>query len=258
LGGAYGYGTLYELMPSGSVWTEKVLYSFQNRQDGGQPYVGLIFDSSGLYGATTSGGSGIGGTVFELTPSGTGWSFQTLYAFTGSIGELAGGPTASLVFDNGGNLYGAIAGDGASNFGAVFKLTLSSNGTWAYTSLHDFTSGEDGRLPRSNLVFDQYGNLYSTAVGGTTGYGVAFEITFPMHYVPVTPCRVVDTRNPDGQFGGPPIQGRTQRSFAIPSGGCNIPATAASYALNITAVPNGPLGYMTVWPTGQPKPLVPR
>jgi uncharacterized repeat protein (TIGR03803 family) len=256
-GGAYGFGTVYELMPSASGWTEKVLYSFQNQQDGGQPYAGLIFDASGnLYGATTTGGIGNGGTVFELTPSGAGWSFQTLYAFAGGHGELAGGPTASLVFDNGGNLYGATAGDGAYNFGAVFKLTLSSNGSWTYTSLYDFTGGNDGRLPRSNLVFDQYGNLYGTASGGATGYGVVFEITFPMQYVPVTPCRVVDTRNPNGQFGGPPIQGGTYRSFPIPSSACNIPANAASYALNVTVVPNGPLGYLTVWPTGQPQPLV--
>ena len=256
-GGAYGYGTVYELTPSGSGWTEKVLYSFQNQQDGGQPYAGLIFDSSGnLYGATTSGGAGGGGTVFELTPSGAGWGFQTLYGFASKPGHLAQGPTASLVFDNGGNLYGATAGDGAYSFGSVFKLALSFNGTWTYTSLYDFQGLDDGRTPRSNLVFDKYGNLYGTATGGQNGYGLVFEITFPMQYVPVTPCRVVDTRNPNGQFGGPPIQGGTQRSFPIPSGNCKIPANAASYSLNVTVVPDGPLGYLTVWPTGQPKPLV--
>ena len=259
-GGAYGYGTVYELTPSGSGWTENVLYSFQNTkqsQDGGQPFGGLVFDPLGnLYGATTIGGVGGGGTVFELTPSGAGWSFRTLYGFASAPGHLAGGPTASLVFDNGGNLYGATAGDGAYGKGAVFKLALSSNGTWTYTSLHDFTSGDDGRTPRSNLVFDKYGNLYGTAFGGMTGFGVVFEITFPMRYVPVTPCRVVDTRNPDGPFGGPPIQGGTQRSFAIPSGNCNIPASAAAYALNVTLVPEGPLGYLTIWPTGQPLPVV--
>jgi len=252
-----GCGVVYELLPSNGGWTEKVLYTFQNQQDGAQPYAGLIFDSSGnLYGATTSGGTGGGGTVFELTPSGTGWNFQTLYAFTGGSGQHAGGPTASLVFDNGGNLYGATAGDGAYSYGAVFKLTLSSNGTWTYTSLYDFTSGDDGRLPRSNLVFDQYGNLYGTAGGGATGYGVVFEITFPTQYRAVAPCRVVDTRNPNGQFGGPPIQGGTSRSFPILSGGCKIPANAASYSLNVTAVPTGRLRYLTVWPTGQPQPVV--
>ena len=127
-----------------------------------------------------------------------------------------------------------------NGFGAVFKLT-PNNGGWTYTSLHDFTSGDDGRLPRSNLVFDKYGNLYGTASGGTSptcpGCGVVFEITFPMQYVAVTPCRVVDTRNPDGEFGGPPIQGGTHRDFPIQSGGCNIPSYASAYSLNVTVVP---------------------
>lgn len=261
LGGAYGYGTVFELTPSGSGWTEKVLYNFQNQADGGRPYAGLIFDPSGnLIGATTTGGVGSGGTAFELTPSGSGWTFQTLYPFTGSPGQLTGGPTASLVMDNGGNLYGATAGDGTYSKGAVFKLT-QSGGSWTYTSLYDFTGGNDGRTPRSNLVFDKYGNLYGTATGGPdlpacNACGLVFEITFPMQYVAaVTPCRVVDTRNADGPFGGPPIQGGTHRDFPIASGNCHIPATAAAYSLNVTVVPDGPLAYLTVWPTGQPQPL---
>jgi uncharacterized repeat protein (TIGR03803 family) len=261
LGGLYGYGTVFELTPSSSGWMEKVLYNFQNQQDGGMPYAGLIFDPSGnLIGATTAGGAGNGGTVFELTPSGSDWTFQTLYAFTGQPGQFAHGPTASLVFDNGGNLYGATAGDGAYGFGSVFKLT-QSGGNWTYTSLYDFTGGNDGRTPRGNLVFDKYGNLYGTSSGGPppdcdgSPCGLVFEITFPMQYVAVTPCRVVDTRNANGPFGGPPIGGGTQRDFPVASGNCDIPATAAAYSLNVTAVPKGRLGYLTVWPTGQPQPL---
>ena len=62
LGGAFGYGTIYKLSPSGSGWTETVLYNFQRPQDGGWPYAGLLFDTAGnLYGATTIGGAGDGG-----------------------------------------------------------------------------------------------------------------------------------------------------------------------------------------------------
>ncbi len=256
-GGAYGYGTVFELIPSGSGWTEKVLYSFQNNaQDGGLPYAGLIFDGAGnLYGATTNGGAGGGGTVFELTPSGSGWTYQTLYAFNGRPGQFAHGPTASLVMDGSGNLYGATAGDGAYGVGAVFKLT-PSGGVWTYTSLYDFTGGSDGQTPRSNLVFDQYGNLYGTATGGQEsqcpGCGVVFEISFPMQYVTVPGCRVVDTRNSDSEFGGPPIQGGTYRDFVIPDNpDCGIPASATAYSLNVTVVPHGFLGYLTVWPAGR-------
>ena len=77
-----------------------------------------------------------------------------------------------------------------------------------------------------------------------------------LQFTAVPPCRIVDTRNPDGTFGGPPIQGGTFRSFPIPEGNCKIPLGASAYSLNVTVVPMGPLGYLTVWPTGQQQPLV--
>ncbi len=77
-----------------------------------------------------------------------------------------------------------------------------------------------------------------------------------LSFYPITPCRVVDTRNPDGPFTGPILEAGTTRSFAIPAGGCNIPATAAAYAMNVTVVPDGPLWYLTAWPTGAQQPVV--
>ena len=175
-GGSSSNGTVYELSPSGGGWTEKTLHSFQRLPDGGSPYAGLIFDRSGnLYGATQYGGSGGGGTVYELSPSGGSWTYTVLYDLVGSGGGHAKGPVANLVMDGAGNLYGAAAGDGAYRYGVVFKLT-HSGGSWTYTSLHDFTGGSDGDLPRSNLVFDASGNLYGTAYGGTLGNGVVFQI----------------------------------------------------------------------------------
>ena len=176
-GGAFGGGTVYELSPSGSGWTKRTLHSFQQQQDGGNPYAGVILDPAGnLYGATQYGGSGGGGTVFEMSPSGDSWIFTTLYSFIGSGGGHAKGPVADLVMDAGGNLYGTTGGDGTYRFGSVFKLTPEGGG-WTYTSLHDFTGGSDGNLPRSNLVFDSSGNLYGTAYGGVDGKGVVFQIT---------------------------------------------------------------------------------
>ena len=78
----------------------------------------------------------------------------------------------------------------------------------------------------------------------------------PLQFVPVTPCRVADTRLADGPFGGPALQGGEARSFAIPQSACNIPATAAAYSLNVTVIPHGSLGYLTIWPTGQTQPLI--
>ncbi|HEY2232835.1 MAG TPA: IPT/TIG domain-containing protein, partial [Candidatus Angelobacter sp.] len=74
--------------------------------------------------------------------------------------------------------------------------------------------------------------------------------------MPVTPCRIADTRNPAGPFGGPFLHGQAAgRAFAIPSSACGIPNTAQAYALNMTVVPHGPLGFLTAFPCGQPQPL---
>ncbi len=89
------------------------------------------------------------------------------------------------------------------------------------------------------------------------GIPLAVRAQTVLQFVPVTPCRLVDTRNPNGEFGGPPLQGQTERSFIIPDNKeCNIPSAAAAYSLNVTVVPHGFLGYLTVWPMGESRPLV--
>jgi hypothetical protein len=90
----------------------------------------------------------------------------------------------------------------------------------------------------------------------TNGYFAPSGNSRALTFYPVTPCRVADTREADGPFGGPVLKGGTLRSFAIPDSDCSIPATAAAYSLNVTAVPDGPLGFLTAWPTGLPLPFV--
>jgi len=77
-----------------------------------------------------------------------------------------------------------------------------------------------------------------------------------LQYFPVTPCRVVDTRWTAAPFGGPSMAANSTRVFSIPTSACNIPSTAAAYALNVTVVPHGPLSYLSIWPAGQPQPTV--
>jgi hypothetical protein len=77
----------------------------------------------------------------------------------------------------------------------------------------------------------------------------------------VTPCRIADTRNANGPFGGPAIAGvqdffNTIRDFVIPNSACGIPSTALAYSLNVAVVPRGTLGFLTLWPSGQSQPLV--
>ena len=133
---------------------------------------------------------------------------------------------------------------------AFYSFCLASNCT-------------DGANPVGGLVSDPAGNIYGTATsGGTNNGGVVFSIedataTPPaFQFIPVKPCRVVDTSNPAGPFGGPNLSAGQTRSFDIPDGACDIPSAAAAYSLNVTVVPNGPLAYLTIWPTGQTQPYV--
>jgi hypothetical protein len=77
VGGQYGYGTAYQLIPPqvpGGAWTESILYSFAGPPSDGFGPAALAAGSGGLlYGPTTAGGSGSCapqgcGTIFQLTP----------------------------------------------------------------------------------------------------------------------------------------------------------------------------------------------
>jgi len=83
------------------------------------------------------------------------------------------------------------------------------------------------------------------------GGAVSVYAQTALQFVPVAPCRLVDTRS------GQPLQGGVPRSFQV-TGACNntIPANAAAFAFNVTVVPHGALGYLTIWPTGQMQPVV--
>jgi uncharacterized repeat protein (TIGR03803 family) len=186
-GGVYNQGTVYELSPSGSGWTETILHSFNaNGIDGYKPVGGLTIDASGnLYGTTPSGGSNGQGTAFELSSVQGSWLYSVLYSFVAAPGSDGPywGPEDKLALDSGGNLYGTTFTDGAYDCGSVFELSPSEDGIWNYTSLHDFTCGSDGAAPVSTVTFDTEGNMYGTAAGGGNysdcdgGCGVIWEIT---------------------------------------------------------------------------------
>jgi YVTN family beta-propeller protein len=113
-----------------------------------------------------------------------------------------------------------------------------------------------GTSPFGLTVNSVTNRTYVANSGDDTVSVIAGSNASPLQLVTVTPCRVVDTRNANGTFGGPPIQGRSSRSFPIPQGSCGIPPSAASYSLNVTVVPHGDLGYLTIWPTGEDQPVV--
>lgn len=188
-----GCGVVFELSPSaGGSWTESILHSFNNDgTDGFAPDGGLVFDTSGnLYGTTNQGGAYNYGTVFELTPTGSGsWTETVLHNF-GASGDGTYPGEGSLLLDTSGNLYGTTfeGGTGACidynegpviGCGTVFELTPTGGGVWTETVLTNFEdSATDGYWPFSGLIFDALGNLYGTASqGGVNREGTLFEIT---------------------------------------------------------------------------------
>jgi hypothetical protein len=89
----------------------------------------------------------------------------------------------------------------------------------------------------TDLVIDVNGYFAPPGPGGLSLYTV-------------TPCRVVDTRLPEGT---PPFIATL--TVNVPASPCGPPATARAFVFNATVIPAGPLGYITMWPQGQPQPL---
>jgi uncharacterized repeat protein (TIGR03803 family) len=431
-GGTGSFGTIFELLPStGGTWTEKVLRSFSitGTPDGQHPVGTMVLDAAGnLYGVTASGGSGGGGTFFELSPSTGGtWTTTVLHNFTNN-GTDGAAPDAGLTIDSKGNIYGTTASGGVNRFaGTIYKM-IPSTGTWTENVLYSFSQTDDiGYTPATTLTLDASDNLYGiTTQGGLASGGTLFEfnatplaatptfspaagtyfsaqavtitdttpgasiyyttngttpttastkytgaitvsatetieaiavvagytnsavalanfaILLPaakpvfspvagtyasaqsvtitdstsgasifyttngstpttasakytgaitvsatetieaiavasgyansavasatytiqtltagaLQFIPVTPCRIADTRNATGAFGGPELAAAAERTFNVPESGCGIPSSAVAYSLNATVVPIQSLGYLTIWPAGQAQPIV--
>jgi uncharacterized repeat protein (TIGR03803 family) len=178
--GLIGCGTVYELTPSGSGWGETVLYAPQDGSDGTEPIDGVVFDASGnLYGEFQSGGPFNWGLIYKLSPSGSGWTEQTAFDFSG--GNNGGVPHAGMIFDpSSGNLYGTTFFGGSGGCGTVFQLT-PANGGWTLNTIYGFTGAPGGCNPQGKLVMDADGNLYGTTfyggAGGGGGNGTVFKLT---------------------------------------------------------------------------------
>ena len=151
-------------------WNENVPYRFSSESDGsGVINVSASDQEGNLYGTTTYWRDLCAGTVFELTPSGGGWTKTTLYSFTG--GNDGGNPTQVLV-GNDGNLYGVAGGIYAN--GVVFQLDAFG-----------WPMDRERRPLRSTntnpryLVQDSAGNLYGIAIPPmfTTGEIFALQKT---------------------------------------------------------------------------------
>lgn len=155
---------------------------------------------------------------------------------------------------------------------AAYSLNAAVVPTGKLNQLSLYPSG----IPRPEIytLLSPDGRIKSTAAVVAAGVNANIEVyasdatdvvldingyftddTTALQFYPLTPCRLVDTRNADGALGGPVIGAAGTRTFPV-RGVCGLPEAAQAYSVNIAAVPDGPLGYLTVWPTGKDKPLV--
>jgi len=160
-------------------------------------------------------------------------SFKTQYQLTAS----AVPPNGGAVVTPGGNFYDA---------GANAAIIATANSGYRFAFWIGHVAEPD--TPATTVTMDGPQTVTAVFTVSTVPTGAGF--------VPVTPCRVLDTRGPDGPFGGPAIPFDSVRLVAVPQSACGVPPNAVAYALNITVAPRGPLIYLTLWPTGQPQPLV--
>ena len=276
-----GNGTIFRINPAGVLAS---LHSFAGYPtDGAYPIGGVMQATDGnFYGTTSAAGAHFtGGTVYKMTPNGT---VTTVYSFCALTSCNDGSsPYDSLLQSTDGNLYGttSMGGNGCNGgfCGTVFKLALGlpsfvrtqpSSGTFGtpvsilgnnFTGTTSVTFNgtpaafnvvAPGEITTTVPAGATTGTVQVVTPSGTLNSNAVFQVTGPLQLVPVTLCRLIDTR----QSGGA-IQGGTARNFTVPQlGACGIPTSAAAYSLNVTAVPHGSLGYLTIWPTGEPQPQV--
>ena len=189
-GNLYGttVDTVFKMSQSDSGWDLLTLYKFME----GPSFPGeILIGRDGTLFSTTYNGGDKGcdqfgcGTVFELKPQATAgrtplrpWLETVLHPFSGD-GE-GSYPTGGLISDPDGNLYGTTIGGGVDTCnrgcGTVYRLTPSGNG-WTITTLYAFKGGSDGSVPESAVVANA-GKLYgTTALGGSFGWGIVYELT---------------------------------------------------------------------------------
>ena len=169
-GGASFVGTVFEIAKGSTTVTTLASFSYTN---GATPMGGVTLDADGnLYGTTSVGGPGSGGTVFEIANGST--AVTMLGFFNGTNG---GSPAAGVTMDAAGNLYGTTQTGGANEQGTVFEI---AKGSTTITTLASFNSA-NGLYPDADVTLDSAGDLYGTTYGttstvGTNGLGTVFEI----------------------------------------------------------------------------------
>ncbi len=273
-----------------------ILYSTFLGGDGFDEANAIAVDSSGsayIAGATaslnfpvtygvaqSSFAGGYDAFIVKMTPAGDALVYSTLVGGSGADTALGiavdsagramiGGFTNSADFPVRQVIQSSLGGQ----FDA-FAAGLDSGGYTLLFSTYVGGSGDDRAfamaLAAGNRVYlagvTQSPTLTNTSTGSSSaGNSDAFVVqmtydnpaTSGLNFVPLTPCRIMDTRSSayGSTFGPPSLKGGSIRVVPVTQSNCRVPALAQAYSVNVTAIPKGPvLQYMTIWPAGQSYP----
>ncbi len=291
-GGTHNLGTVFqltlELVPTTTVLTTSPNPSYQGEnvamtatvtaQNGSTPAGTVIFKSNGTQiGSASLNSSGV--AVLNFTGLAVGSdSLTAVYQGLPPLESSTSNPVTQVVHP--GSTTTVTSTPNPSTFGQAVTITATvgpagppqPTGDVSFTSNGTAISGctnvtlTSGTAQCVDSSPPTGTDIIVATYSGDSNYGPsqgsAVQIVNPVptavKFVTLPPCRVVDTRSPNGNFGGPPIQGGSARSFPLSESDnpCGIPANAVAYSLNVTVVTGGRLGYLTIWPTGEGQPTV--
>ncbi len=282
-GGTGGTSTIYEITSTGTFTTIYSFCSLPGCADGNQPMAGLTEGTDGnLYGTTYAGGANNLGTVFRLTgPAAAPQRFVPAtpcrLVDTRSGSPIRGGTWQTFILPQ---LNNCGIPTTATSFSLNVTVVPPSGAHLGYLTIWpagraqpnvSTMNSPDGRTKANAAIVPAgAGAAVSVYVTDTTnvildinGY---FEpaISQTLNFFPLSPCRVVDTRQGSiqpPQLGPPSLVAMQTRDLPILSSPClqNLVNQPVAYSFNVTVVPEPlgqPLGYLTVWPSNEPQPGV--
>ncbi|MDQ2712117.1 MAG: protease pro-enzyme activation domain-containing protein, partial [Acidobacteriota bacterium] len=198
--------------------------------------------ATGAFSASVALSDNASNSPQSIQLNGTGVAATCTYSISPTTGSYTSSATTGTVN------VSTQAGCGwtaASNATSWLTITSGTSGTGSGMVNFQIAANNGGARTGTLTVASQTFTANQAAVG---------SLPSALRFVPVTPCRVADTRHSNGPFGGPAIPAGGSREFVIHNSPCGIPSGALAFSLNVTVVPAASLGYLTVWPNGQAQP----
>ncbi|HYU31850.1 MAG TPA: M12 family metallo-peptidase [Thermoanaerobaculia bacterium] len=166
-----------------------------------------------------------------LFPAGGTTPSPTISTISPASGTTAGGTTVVITGTN-------FQSGATATFGGTAAAAVTFNSSSRLTATAPAHAG--GTV---SVVVTNPGGL---SVTKSPGYFYAPPTAAADLYT-VTPCRVLDTRNANGTWGGPALGASAQRSFPV-TGRCGVPTTAKSVVANVTVAGPTASGYLSIFP----------